>query len=918
MVTSFGAPIALAPGRRLGPYEILAALDAGGQGEVYRAADKRLGRNVAIKVLPEDFSSNPDLKARLDREARAISALNHPHICHLYDVGSQDGTDYLVMELLEGETLELRLRRGALPLPEILSIGTDVAGALEVVHRAGIVHRDLKPANVMLVGRSGTSDPVAKLVDFGLAKRAAPVAKVAAVSGLATEAASDLTAQGTILGTLQYMAPEQLEGKEADARSDIWAFGAVLYEMLTGRRAFEGKSYVSLIAAILEHEPAPITAVQPLTPPALDRIVRTCLAKDPDKRWQSIADVRHELTWAAQRAPESAEAGVTSSRARSRRERFAWTVAAVSLAAAVTVGTLWMTGSRQTAPATMRLSLDVPEAALHAFAALSPDGRQLAFLGPLSVGGRPQSVIWIRALDGVEDRPLAETIGASFPFWSADSRSLGFFSDQKLKRIDLATGLVEKICDVQQAARGGTWSQGGTIVFAGRASPLFRVDARPGSTPTQLTRLQPHELGHRLPAFLEDGRHIVFMVLKEHDQNNTLSVTSLDSDARTDLVTAPGLATQTQSAGGYLLFVRDGSVFAQRLDRTLTRLEGDALLLARSVAVDDYSWQAFAAAPRGVLVFRAEPDPIPQQLTWYARDGTRGGTVWEPSSLGPIAGSSWAEVGAVPFALSPDDTQVAVWRDEPSGSRALWIVNVARNTARLLSKDAGQEVNKVIWSPDGTRVVFGRLRRWGAEDLYARRADGTGDDEPLTNADALTVAAGWLPGDRLLYAVLDESSSNTYNLWTLSPPPDRRAAPFLSLRINGASANRLAVSPNGQLLAYVSNESGNAQIHVKSFTGIAGAQVTRDGGANPAWNGDGTELFYTSGRKLLVVRVRLGATVEVGPPTVLFDLPVDGALFQPTHDGRRFLIDVPQTPVNPPGPASYTVLVNWQGLLDKR
>ena len=878
-------------------------------GEVYRARDTRLDRTVAIKVLPSHVMGDPTLRERFEREARTIAALNHSNICTLHDVGHQDGIDFLVMEFVDGQTLAQRLEAGRpLPLMETLAIAMQIADALDKAHRQGIVHRDLKPANVMLT-KSG-----AKLLDFGLAKRTAPAASLSSVSALPTEAASNLTGQGTILGTFQYMAPEQLEGREADTRGDIWAFGAVLCEMLTGRKAFEGRSHVSLIAAILEHEPR-LTAVRPPLPAALDHVVRICLAKNPDERWQSIGDVRRELAWIAQSGAESLHVAEVATPGRHWRELVAWSVAALSLTLALVAGALWSSNAgRAIAPALLRLTVNVPEAAPAAFAVLSPDGRQLAFLGPLTVDGRRRTVIWVRRLDASDDRSLADTVGAYLPFWSADGRSIGFFAQQKLKRIDLDSGLVQTVCDAPNG-RGGAWNED-TIVFAPNLeSPLMRVTPRAGSTPTALTHLNrsTHEMSHRLPTFTPDGRHVVFTVLDDRGQNN-LSVVSLDSSPPRVLMAAAGLATQAQAVAGHVLFVRDGSLFAQAIDRGLTRLSGEPILLAPDVASDDYSWQAFAASERGQLIVRDAGKPPERQLTWFSRAGATLGTVWEPVSLRGFIG--------MPFTLSPDERRVAAFRDEPTSGRTLWIVDLTRNTASILAREVGQENMKAVWSRDGSRIVFGRAHRFGAEDLYVRRADGSSDQESVVESGSSRpdmgnrIPLGWTPDDSLLFAEVD-LTRNVYDLWTRPVGGSGTPSPSLRVGTGGTiSTSQIAVTTDGRWVAYISTESGRPQIHVSSLTGTPSAQVTQDAGRIPAWKADGSELYYVSSGKLVALPVRLGTAIDLGAPKVLFDLP-PLSYFQPSRDGQRFLIAVPQTPATPP-PPSFTVFVNWQALLDKR
>lgn len=513
----------LLSGTKLGPYEIVSPLGAGGMGEVYRARDTRLGRDVAVKVLPERFISSPDFRQRFEREARAISSLQHPHICVLYDVGHDDGAgEYLVMEFLEGESLAERLKRGKLPLAELLKIGMQIVDALDKAHRRGVVHRDLKPANIMLT-KSG-----AKLMDFGLAKPAggtstlgsaaqagAPVAPAPLLSAAVTATGgggpiSPITQAGTVVGTIHYMSPEQIEGKEADARSDIFALGATLYEMATGVRAFEGKSQFTVASAILEKDLEPVSKVRPMAPATLDLLVAQCLAKNPEERFQCAADAGVALKWISPVAPVSPPAGESPVGTPALQRALPWTFAAAGVLAAIILGGLWL--RLLTAPSSsVHAYILPPEKATfdpYARAAISPDGRRIAF-GATESGGRPR--LWVQPLNSGTAHPLTGTEGATFPFWSPDSRYLGYFADGKLNKIDASGGPPQTICDAP-TGRGGTWSQNGTIVFAtGQAGPLMQVDAT-GGTPVAATVAEPGAgtVVHRLPWFLPDGRHFLY------------------------------------------------------------------------------------------------------------------------------------------------------------------------------------------------------------------------------------------------------------------------------------------------------------------------------------------------------------------------------------------------------------------------
>jgi serine/threonine protein kinase len=517
----------LAAGSRLGPYEILSAIGAGGMGEVYKARDTRLERTVAVKVLPEHLTANEDLRQRFEREAKTISQISHPHICALYDVGREGDRDYLVMEYLEGETLAARLDKGALPAEQLLRYGIEIADALDKAHRLGIVHRDLKPGNVMLT-KSGV-----KLLDFGLAKAVQPAASVSALTSMPTETPA-LTAEGTILGTFQYMAPEQLEARDTDARTDIFAFGAVVYEMATGQKAFSGRSRASLIGAILKDEPPPISAVQPMTPPALDRVVKTCLAKDPEDRWQTARDVVLELGWIA----EGSQAGTTppAVAARRSRERVAWILSALlAIALALTLVLPYLGRARTSSEGrAVRLSVLPPEKGrfMPGTIALSPDGTRLAFVAADADG---RSLLWIRSLDALEARALPGTERAYAPFWSPDGRFLAFFAEGKLKRVEASGGPPQILSNLTgtlsagTVGRGGTWNREGVILFAPNpGGPLVRI-ADTGGAPAPVTKLDVsrQENSHRWPVFLPDGRRFLYFARSRLKENHAIFVGSL-------------------------------------------------------------------------------------------------------------------------------------------------------------------------------------------------------------------------------------------------------------------------------------------------------------------------------------------------------------------------------------------------------
>ncbi|HEX9149573.1 MAG TPA: protein kinase, partial [Thermoanaerobaculia bacterium] len=619
----------LSAGSRLGPYEIVSAVGAGGMGEVYKARDTRLDRTVAVKVLPASLSENSAFRQRFEREARAISKLSHPHICTIHDVGNEAGVEYLVMEFLEGETLAERIAKGPLPLDQVLRYGIEISDALEKAHRQGVVHRDLKPANAILT-KSGI-----KLVDFGLAKLDVPAigSVVSSLSVVPTQADMGLTAQGTILGTFHYMAPEQLEGGEADGRTDIFSLGLLLYEMTTGKKAFTGKSPASLMAAILHMEPEPLSSFQPMTPPALDRIVRTCLAKDPDDRFQTAHDVRLQLQWIVEGGSGVGLPAIVASRRKSR-EKLAWALVPVAALAAV-AATVLVIRLLSEPPRIVRSSLLPPEKSSFAFEfgpmALSPDGSRVAFVATSSGINR----LWVRPLSGASAQPLAGTEGASNPFWSPDSRFLGFFANRKLNKIEASGGPPQSLADAP-LGRGGSWNREGVILFVPNSrSVVHRVSASGGPVST-VTRLDAgaSEVSHRWPVFLPDGRQFLYLVQRGGgaDEQNAIYAASLDGSERKHLFDAN--SNVVYAPPGYLLFHRERTLLARPFDPRSLRFTEEAFPVAEDVLYfATFAQAAFAASDQGLLAYQTGVSGGETQLTWLDRAGKPTGTVGAPGRL---------------------------------------------------------------------------------------------------------------------------------------------------------------------------------------------------------------------------------------------------------------------------------------------
>jgi hypothetical protein len=760
----------LTSGARLGPYEILAPLGAGGMSEVYRARDTRLDRVVAIKVLPSHLAADGELRDRFDREARAISALNHPHICALYDIGHQDGTDDLVLEYLEGETLAQRLAQShdrRLAVSDALSCAIQIADALDKAHRSGIVHRDLKPANVMLT-KTG-----AKLLDFGLAKTAAPVVATTALSMLPTTPPV-LTAQGTILGTFQYMAPEQIEGLEADTRTDIFAFGAVLFEMLTGRTAFEGKTRARLLGAILKDVPPPVTTLQPLAPRALDRIVSTCLEKDPDNRWQTARDLLRELKWVASSGESDTAAAAATPTRFSRPSRAAWAVAAVFGIALLVAAVQLVRQFRAAPPAAEPITFTIAAPDNSVFGgppgggtgqatqlAVSPDGRHIVFVAATHDTFR----LWLRPVGTLASRPIPGTEDGSFPFWSPDSRFVGFFAGGKLKKVLAAGEPPIVLCDAP-AGRGGTWNAGNVIVFAPAAvGPLQRVSGT-GGIPVPLTTLDSAygETNHRYPHFLPDGTHFLYTAVTgaagSAPKPSRIKIGALGlADART-LVQAESSAAY---ASGHLLFVRDGTLMAQPFDAAANEAGSEAFPVAEQLSTEPSRYASFSVSATGVLAFAHGVGFVGVQLTWFDRAGKSIGTVGD---VGLYSG----------IALSPDESRVAVSLATGSPlNRDIWILGIAQPGNTRLTFDPGDDIYPV-WSPDGSQIAYGRLR----SGIHETPAAGNGNDRLLLPVASESVfPTDWSRDGQFIVYTQTSAGRNGFDVWILPLSGDRKPFPFV-------------------------------------------------------------------------------------------------------------------------------------------
>jgi Tol biopolymer transport system component/predicted Ser/Thr protein kinase len=869
-------------------------------GEVYKAKDTRLERTVAIKVLPPHLSSSEEVRQRFEREAKTISQLSHPHICALYDVGNQDGVEYLVMEYLEGETLADRLLKGSLPTEQTLRFGIEIADALDKAHRQGIVHRDLKPGNVMLT-RSGV-----KLLDFGLAKVLLPTpgGRSGGSEGLTsfpTMASSPLTQEGTILGTFQYMAPEQLEGKETDVRTDIFAFGAVLYEMATGRKAFSGASQASLISAIMKEEPAPIATLQPMTPPALDRVVRTCLAKDPEDRFQTAHDAKLQLQWIAEVGSAAGVPAPVVARRKSR-ERLAWTGFAIAALAAA----LFAAGYLRRAPRPergIRAVLPFPEKLILGELALSPDGNRLAFTVS-KLGMEP--ALWVRDLDGSSAHPVTGAENAYFPFWSPDSRSVGFFADGKLKRVDASGGAILTVCDAPRGV-GGTWNRDGTIVFApAPTSALYRVAAG-GGKPVPVSKLDAshHETAHRYPQFLPDGRHYLYMAGNlggaMDDPANAIRVGSLDGSIDKILVKTLSNACY---ASGYLLYARDGTLLAQRFDTSKLEVRGEPVPAVPRIGLSTWhSHSLFSASENGTLVAAPVFAP-PFRLVWLDRNGKETGSIGEPAPFGS-------------HRLSPDGRKVAADVYDPVHDTSdILIYDAATGTGTKFVFGQAHEGNPV-WSPDGTRILFSsdRKAKSGRGDMWMKPLDG-GKEEIFAESEDARTPEDWSRDGRFISCnVIPARGRRNNEIWILHTSERNRVAPFAT---DAPAQTASRFSPDGRWIAYASNESGRFDVYVRPFPSGAGTwQISTAGGGFPAWRRDGKELFFVSlDSRMMAVPVEADAKFHAGAPVALFPVHIlgGGTNYDVSADGQRFLVRSPVSDVASP---PLDLFVHWPALLPK-
>jgi len=884
--------MAILPGRRLGPYEVLSAIGAGGMGEVYKARDTRLDRIVAIKVLPTHLADRSELRERFEREAKTIASLNHPHICTLYDTGHQDGIDYLVMEYLEGETLAQRLAKGPLPIGQMLQYAIEISDALDKAHRKGVTHRDLKPGNIMLT-KTGT-----KLLDFGLAKlkqEAAP-ANVS-LSDLPT-AKDPLTAQGSIVGTLQYMAPEQLEGKEVDARTDIFAFGVVVYEMATRKRAFEGKTQASVIGAILKDDPPPISSLQPMTPPALDRVVKRCLAKETDERWQSANDLTNELKWIADGgsqvglAPTAAKKGFRSL----GRRALILSLGTLLFGAAIAGTVIW---NLKPAPAprplpVTRMVINLPpgqQLASSPAVALSPDGTHLAYVA--RQGGTQQ--LYLRAMGSLEARAIPGTEEAEEPFFSPDGQSVGFFAGGKLKKVSVSGGAPLTLSDVV-LPYGASWGSRGLIAFGPSFAGVLQQVSEAGGIPQPLTRSEKGDVSQRWPEFLPDGKALLFAAGPSGFAfiNTQVAVQSVVTGERRNLIQGGTLPHYASS--GHLIYAQGANLMAMPFDAQRLTATGAAVPVVEGVL--EYSISA-----TGSLVYVSGGAQSAQsRLVWVSRNRA------EKPLAAPAHGYRNPR-------LSPDGRRVSVDIREQGGQ--VWLYDLARETLTRLTFE-GSTNGTPTWTPDGKRIAF-QSNKEGPINLFWQLADGSGGLERLTTSQYLQSPNSWSPDGQLL-AFTEPNPIAGYDIWVLRMS-DRKAQPFLRTSFTKGAPR---FSPDGRWLAYVSNESGRYEIYAQPYPGPGGKwQISTDGGTEPVWNRNGRELFYRNGDKMMAVDIATQPGFAAGKPRMLFEGPYLPRTNLPTlatmpnydvsPDGQRFLMlkPVEQAQLELHAPPQINVVLNW-------
>ncbi len=894
----------LAAGTKLGPYEVQSPLGAGGMGEVYRALDTRLDRNVAIKILPSHLSENTEARQRFEREARAISSLNHPNICTLHDIGHQDGVHFLVMEYLEGETLADRVRKGPLPLAQVLKGGIEICEGLEKAHRCGIIHRDLKPGNIMLT-KSG-----AKLMDFGLARTG--VAKVDSSSSLTMTLSTPvgshpLTTEGTVMGTFQYMSPEQVEGKEADARSDIFSLGAVLYEMATGKRAFEGKTAASAMAAVLERDPASISSLQPSAPSVLDHVVKGCLEKDPEERWQSAADVGRELRWIA------SGGGTTASvKAEPRRSwHWGWVALALLLMAGAQV---WNSLRPREPERTLRSFLPPPERMSFDFTGdfsgppmMNAQGSAIAFCAR---NQKERDSIWVQSLGELAAKKLDGTDGAAFPFWSADGKWIGFFGDGHLKKVQASGGPVTVLADTPNP-RGGAWNQDNIVIYEpDYRDTLWEISAA-GGAPKRLTQFEGGKhTTHRWPYFLPDGEHFLFFATNHSGESeHGIYLGSLKNGSYKHVIDSD---SQGIFASGYLLYHLQSQLLAQKFDAGTGTVSGEPMLLASAVEYDSGTWHTtFSVSQSGLLLYEPGSKVLGTDLVWVDRRG---------NSLGKVAERAFYKGSG---RISPDGKRLAISSGDPQAD--IWVLDFAHGSRTRLTFGGATHLAP-SWSADGQKVVYSMQNGSSVisgTSVRARLASGAGQEESLIETTPATPATLLEPefspdGRYLVYT--SQKGPTGIEIWAMPLAGNRN--PFAVVPAPAAPARlvQCRLSPDGKWLAYSSTESGREEIYVTHFPSGQGRwQVSQNGGTFPAWSEGGKEIWFI-GTDLTIHVASVNPRsqeFEMGPLQALFQItytsPV-GTPYDVSPDGKKLILSTFPESV----PTPMVLVTNWAGELKKQ
>ena len=877
-------------GTKLGSYEIVEPLGAGGMGEVYRAKDSKLKREVAIKVLPDAFSHDAERVSRFQREAEVLASLNHPHIAAIYDIVTFGDSRFLVLELVEGATLAERIARGPIPLNEALSIARQITEALEAAHDKGVVHRDLKPANIKL-----TLDGHVKLLDFGLAK-----VREAEDATLSNSPTAMTQASRMILGTAAYMSPEQAKGKEADRSSDVWAFGCVLYEMLTGRAVFVGGTVGEILAEVFKADPD-WSRLPVETPESIRRLLRRSLQKEEKLRLRDLRDARIDID-EVQIARQTDS--VVLHKVPRRRERVAWVFAVVVLALITVVlitvvGIIWAFRP-PLVPSEVRLDVTTPPTTDPTSLAISADGQKIAFVA--TSDGRPR--LWLRSLDSVSARPIAGTDYASLPFWAPDNQSIGFFADGKLKRMDINGGSVQTVANAP-CGRGAAWNPEGAILFAPTpGTPIFKISAT-GGEPAPVTSVHtPQQVGHQIPQFLPDGHHFLYSVTGG-PEGRGIYIGQLGGSETKLLIDAD---TAAYAASGQLLFVRQGTLFAQDFDPVRLEFSGNAVPVTENLRI-----QALSASRAGPFVYRADASgdgtpvsavlPRQREFIWFDRSGR------EIRKVG-------REFSGNQPSLSPDGSRVAVFRNL-NGNTDIWLLETARGVFNRFTVDAADEIFPV-WSPDGARIAFSSNRRTGQQNLYLKPTSGGETEELILETAQPKFATDWSPNGRLLLYFSAEQKTG-FDIWALAIDGDRKPFPIVQTNFD----ERLAqFSPDGNWIAYESNESGRFEIYVRPFAGSqskAGSKlpISTNGGSQVRWRRDGKELFYIAlDGRLMSVPIHFASNskaLEPGVPVPLFAARLNASQVFPrceyvvSQDGQRFLINVEETSTAP-----ITVILNWK------